>query len=119
MSLAVDSQPFDLAGLPARIQSDDEAVVQAGSAAGLGPAWTLGPDDWPAHAALSSIRIRLVDSEGIVVQRLPGPAVANLTTSLCFLTSAADEFYCRGEARDHLLFPGGSRQDGTIERPVS
>ena len=124
--LSVDSDPFDLAGLPARLVLEPPAELPESSL-------TLTPDQWPEHAVLSSMTVALVDSSDILVQRplLPGPKSAlaspqgqeaqttwaNMTVSLCFLTdSAAQEFYCRGEVRDDLLYVGGTSNDGTIEQ---
>jgi len=133
-ALTIDSHPFDLAALPKRL------AVQASSAVNASPLASpieLTPDDWLGHPLLSLMTVSLVDANGILVQRpiftaLPEMASrvsdvgstaqvhkpwANMTVSLCFLTdSAAQEFYCRGEPVDALLFPGGKDKDGRMQR---
>jgi len=123
--LSVDSTPFDLAALPESLLLEPPASLPHSLL-------VITPDQWPEHAVLSSMTVSLVDSNGILVQRplvLPKSQVstpkgseletqwANITVSLCFLTdSAAQEFYCRGEAFDTLLFDGGTGKDGAIEQ---
>jgi len=119
-SLTVDSHAFDLAGLPATLtflppfNAADHPSDQPAPASPASASWVLDPDQWSSHTGLSSMSIGLVDADGIIV----GGGRGNITASLCFLTSSAQEFYCRGEELDELLFEGGVGQDGQMERPV-
>ena len=141
-ALQVTSQAFDMAGLPQRLELDDLALRRGASTTAStsgvvgNNTLVLTPAQWDEHPLLSPIRVSLLDADGIVVQRLLAEHVspisthvgangqampneeANISISLCFMTDRTEqEFYCRGEPRDPLLFGGGIDSQG-VEQPA-
>jgi hypothetical protein len=139
--LVVDTESFDLAGPPHHLimlnATSDPLAAKGASSKAQTPlshnisGYILTPDHWPNHRVLAAFDISLVDASGIVVKGLPLAVTAasplsednggaNLRVDLCFLTDeTAQEFYCRGEERDGLLYAGGRDSNGTEQAPCS
>ena len=62
-TLAIDSDPFDLAGTPTRL------VIEGAAGAGQSTAMSLTPNEWQQHAMLSLFVVTVVDTDGVRVQR--------------------------------------------------